>query len=111
MIVLGQKNTQTWSAGTPDIGIRAVFVRDDLGLAAMQDTEGNREPKSAALTRAAVDVDFAAHQLAKLLADRKAQPGSTMLALYRRVDLRESGEQPGPGILGYAGAGVGHLEP
>ncbi len=108
VIVLGEKNAQTLTDGLRGFGWHTRF---GLGFRCARSGKTNREPKTAALTRTAVDADVAPHLHAKLLANRKTQPGAAMFATARRVDLSEPAEELRPVVLGYAGAGVGHLEP
>ena len=72
--------------------------------------EPHCERERAPQARSTFDLDFAAHQLAKLLGDREPQSGAAVVATGRGIGLREFPEEPGLNILGNADARIHNVE-
>lgn len=116
LVVLGQQDAQAaprlaWLAffhrvgrdgirrPTPDVDRRWVGLLEPGG-----------EPERAAASGRALDADFAAHQLAKLLGDREPQSGAAVSACHACVGLAELAEQAESRLRGNTNASVGYGE-
>jgi hypothetical protein len=105
-VVLGDEDPQRafGRIGGPDpLGV----VRGGRGP---RGVEAQREPEPAAAPRRAFDADRPAHQLHKLLRDRKAEAGTAELARGGAVRLAEALKEPVERLGRDADAGVADLD-